>query len=79
MRAYPLIDRIESHADFEVDMIRDEIRSFERYARGVVKGPFSYLAGDLYPDEEADQVLASGTRTELLALVRSYTRLLDSR
>lgn len=75
---YPLIGRIETYADFEIDgEIRAEVAHYARRMRGAVKGKFRSLAGALPSDSEEERVLTTGTRTELLDLVKIYARLFD--
>jgi hypothetical protein len=76
--AYPLIGRVEIYADFEIDEeIRLAVSHYARTMRGVVKGKFRDLAAALPSDDEEERVLASGTRAELIELVKTYARLFD--
>lgn len=76
--AYPLIGRVESYADFEIDAeIRAAVSHYARTMRGVVKGKFRDSVPLLPSDEEEERVLNAGTRAELLDLLKVYGRLFD--
>jgi len=45
--------------------------------RGAVKGKFRNLAPALPSDDEEERVLTSGSRSELLELLKTYARLFD--
>jgi hypothetical protein len=76
--AYPLIGRIETYADFEIDgEIRAAVLHYVRQMRGIVKGKFRHLAAELPSEADEERVLSSGTRSELIELVKTYARLFD--
>jgi hypothetical protein len=77
-RAYPLIGQVETYADFEINAeIRGAVAHYARTMRGTVKGKFREFAAALPSDAEEERVLTSGTRAELIELLKTYGRLFD--
>jgi hypothetical protein len=76
---YALIADGEGCADFEVDSLgfRPNVAAYARRMRGIVKGKFRSLAGELPSDSQEERILTEGNRRELLALLRTYTTLFD--
>jgi hypothetical protein len=77
-QSYPLIGQVETYADFEIDSeIRGAVAQYARTMRGAVKGKFHDLAAALPSDHEEERILVSGTRSELIQLLKTYCRLFD--
>jgi hypothetical protein len=76
--AYPLIGQVETYANFEIDSeIRGAVARYARTMRGAVKGKFRELAVGLPSDDEEEHVLRSGSRADLIDLLKKYARLFD--
>jgi len=69
---------VETYANFAIDSeIRGAVGQYARTMRGAVKGKFRDLATALPSDHEEERVLVSGTRAELIQLLKTYARLFD--